>query len=482
MASDPDVVGKSITLSGNPYTIVGVVGREFDFRDFGQAPEIFVPFQFDPNTTDQGHYFASAGRLKPGVTLEQAQARLQASAAVYRDRFAAAMPPTDGLGRRITLQEALVGTPPPLGCARRRGIRAAHRVRERREPAADSSRKAAARDRHSLGARRRPAANRAAGPGRVAAACRRRRRSRHRRRARRDARAARDQYGWPAAACRRRGVARHGLAGRHLRRGCRSRPDCSSDSCRRSPHSRRSERRHQGTGSRSGSGRGEAKLRSAFVLVEVVLAVVLLIGAALLIRTSIALSMVEPGSARRTCRLAHVAVGPALREHGQRRAGRAAVRERLLAMPGVVEVGAACCIPTRFGSNLPFNIVGREPARGVQRRRRFDLSDAGLFRHISYSSAARPRFQRPRLRRRRPWSSSTKRSGPFLAQRRCPRRADLDRQRQATGSSRWSPSGDRRHRGRRAERGSTTIRPRRCTSRRRRCPTCSPCFCRSIRA
>ncbi len=107
MASDPDVVGKSVTLSGNPYTIVGVVGREFDFRDFGPAPEIFVPFQFDPNTTDQGHYFASAGRLKPGVTLEQAQARLQASAAVYRDRFAAAMPPNNGFSV-ITLQESLV--------------------------------------------------------------------------------------------------------------------------------------------------------------------------------------------------------------------------------------------------------------------------------------------------------------------------------------------------------------------------------------
>ena len=41
-----------------------------------------------------------------------------------------------------------------------------------------------------------------------------------------------------------------------------------------------------------------------------------------------------------------------------------AVRERLLAMPGVVEVGASCCVPTRFGSNLPFNIVGREPDQG----------------------------------------------------------------------------------------------------------------------
>src|SRR5262245_37178345 len=69
LASDPRIVGKSITLSGNPYTVVGVVAREFDVRDFGPAPDIWVPFQLDPNTTDQGHYFAAVGRLKPGVSL-----------------------------------------------------------------------------------------------------------------------------------------------------------------------------------------------------------------------------------------------------------------------------------------------------------------------------------------------------------------------------------------------------------------------------
>ena len=107
MASDPDVVGKRITLSGYPYTVVGVVAREFDVRDFGAAPEVWVPFQLDPNTTDQGHYFSTVGRLKPGVTLEQAQARLLASAAAYRERYSAlAMPESVGFSA-ITLQESL---------------------------------------------------------------------------------------------------------------------------------------------------------------------------------------------------------------------------------------------------------------------------------------------------------------------------------------------------------------------------------------
>src|SRR5687767_15564524 len=107
--SDPNVLGTSITLSGNPYTVVGVVGREFDVRDFGPAPEVWVPFQLDPNTADQGHFFQTVGRLKPGVSLEQAQAQLMASAAAYRDRYTvAAMPETAGF-TTITLQEAQIG-------------------------------------------------------------------------------------------------------------------------------------------------------------------------------------------------------------------------------------------------------------------------------------------------------------------------------------------------------------------------------------
>ena len=74
--SDPSIVGRTISLGGDTYTIVGVLG-EFDFGDFGPTPQVWVPFQLDPNTNDQGHYFQAAGRLKPGVTLEQAQARLK---------------------------------------------------------------------------------------------------------------------------------------------------------------------------------------------------------------------------------------------------------------------------------------------------------------------------------------------------------------------------------------------------------------------
>src|SRR6185503_11364351 len=76
-SSDPSILTKSISLSGEPYQVIGVLG-EYAFREFGPEPEVFLAFQLDPNTADQGHYFRVAGRIAPGVTLEQAQAKLTA--------------------------------------------------------------------------------------------------------------------------------------------------------------------------------------------------------------------------------------------------------------------------------------------------------------------------------------------------------------------------------------------------------------------
>ena len=71
--ADPALLGKTIELGGVPHVVIGIVGPDFDFGEFGPQPELFVPFQIDPQSTDQGHYFQVAGRLKPGVTLDQAR-------------------------------------------------------------------------------------------------------------------------------------------------------------------------------------------------------------------------------------------------------------------------------------------------------------------------------------------------------------------------------------------------------------------------
>jgi len=84
---DAQVLGRSITLSGDPYTVIGVIGPSFDISEFGPVPELWIPFQLDPNTVDQGHFFQAAGRLKAGVSLGEAQARLKLSAEDFRRKF-----------------------------------------------------------------------------------------------------------------------------------------------------------------------------------------------------------------------------------------------------------------------------------------------------------------------------------------------------------------------------------------------------------
>ncbi len=83
-AQDPEIIGKTISLSSSPHVVIGILEASFEHEEFGQPPEVYIPFQLDPRTSDQGHYFRVAGRLVPGVTLERAQARLKVSAEDYR--------------------------------------------------------------------------------------------------------------------------------------------------------------------------------------------------------------------------------------------------------------------------------------------------------------------------------------------------------------------------------------------------------------
>ena len=90
-ASDPRILGKTISLNGDPYTIIGVVAYNPAWLEWGPAPAVFVPFQLDPNSSDVGNYFEVLARLKPGITLEQARAELQASTPALRAKFPTAI-------------------------------------------------------------------------------------------------------------------------------------------------------------------------------------------------------------------------------------------------------------------------------------------------------------------------------------------------------------------------------------------------------
>ena len=88
--SDPSVVGKAIALGGESYTVIGVIASDFAFDP---PPDLYLPFQADPDSTNQGHYFRVAGRLKPGVSLGSAKAALGLAAAEFRRAFPNAIGP-----------------------------------------------------------------------------------------------------------------------------------------------------------------------------------------------------------------------------------------------------------------------------------------------------------------------------------------------------------------------------------------------------
>ncbi len=104
--ANPDVVGSTIQLDGEPYLIVGVIDRNF----VTDVPvDLWVPFQFDLTSQDMAHYFTVAARLRPGVTLTQANAQLRLAADQYRRIYGEhSLPPGGGFGL-ASLQESAIG-------------------------------------------------------------------------------------------------------------------------------------------------------------------------------------------------------------------------------------------------------------------------------------------------------------------------------------------------------------------------------------
>jgi predicted permease len=80
--SSPDIVGKILTLNGTSYTVIGVIPARFTF--YGQSREVYTPIgQWnDPSFRDRRIDMSAhaVGRLKPGVTLPQAQSDMDSVA------------------------------------------------------------------------------------------------------------------------------------------------------------------------------------------------------------------------------------------------------------------------------------------------------------------------------------------------------------------------------------------------------------------
>jgi putative ABC transport system permease protein len=357
---NPNIVGTSLSLGNDPYTIVGVIGKSFDSDP---EADIWLPFQIDPNSDNQGHYFLAAGRLKPGVTLAQANAQLKVAADQFRRRYPGVMDPKEGFAVQ-PLRDSIVSDVRSslfvllgavsfvllIACANVANLLLVRATGRRREFAIRAA-MGAGRARIILqlltesvllsftggilglilgfiGVRALLVLSPADILPRIGE------------------NGAAVSIDWRVLLFTLGVSLLTGILFGLFPAIAASRPDLNSTL--------------KESSNRSGIGFRQSKGRSLLVISEVSLALVLLIGAALLIRTYVALRSVNPGFDPHNVLTMEMSLTG---DRFQKTAGVAQLvrgaRERLNAIPGVEASASACCIPLEGGFGLPFIVVGR---------------------------------------------------------------------------------------------------------------------------
>jgi putative ABC transport system permease protein len=109
LGGDPSVVGRTLLLAGEPHTVVGIVNASF----VSDPPaDVWLPLRADTNSHNPAHVLRVAARLHPGVTLDLARSQMRIAYRQFREKF-----PESSRGSRNTqesftaeiLAEALVG-------------------------------------------------------------------------------------------------------------------------------------------------------------------------------------------------------------------------------------------------------------------------------------------------------------------------------------------------------------------------------------
>lgn len=355
---DPNIVGKPIALDHQAYTIIGVLGKSFVSNP---EADIWIPFQFPLTSDDMNSYFKVAARLKPGVSLVQANAQLKIAAEQFlREHPEEEQPP----GFRVKLlRDSLVGNVREsllillgavglvllIACANVANLLLVRASARRREFAI----------RAALGARRIRIVRQlltesvllsvaGGGLGLLAGLIGVR------------ALLAVSPAGLPLIGARGASIGVDwrvlgftlaaslitGIVFGLFPAFAASRTNLSSTL--------------KESGSRSGTGMRQNRMRSVLVMSEISLALVLLIGSGLLIRAFVALHRVAPGFN------AHHVLTMEMAVSGQRFQTTAGVaqlsregRERLNNLPGVEASAAAYWLPIYDEDGLPFRIMGR---------------------------------------------------------------------------------------------------------------------------
>jgi predicted permease len=103
-SSDPAIIGRTVIVDGKSCQIIGVLPKDFHFLDSEDRP-VILSMQWDRNTVHLGNYsYEALARLKPGVTLQQANADLARMQPVVLNSF----PAPEGFSLKI-FQDAKIG-------------------------------------------------------------------------------------------------------------------------------------------------------------------------------------------------------------------------------------------------------------------------------------------------------------------------------------------------------------------------------------
>jgi len=112
LGADPKIVGSSITLDKRPFTVVGIMPAAFRSPFINNAQDVWIPLVQDPlfgswMARRGGHWLPVFGRLKPGVSLAQAQAEMDTISERLASEF-----PAENKGwtvRLVPMQKEIVG-------------------------------------------------------------------------------------------------------------------------------------------------------------------------------------------------------------------------------------------------------------------------------------------------------------------------------------------------------------------------------------
>jgi putative ABC transport system permease protein len=378
--SDPGLIGNSITLGDKSYTVVGVMPGGFDFPpppSGMSGPDLWVPIAAPLRQLGGLHNLYVIGRLKPGVSITDAQKDIGAIASSLEQEFPAS---NTGHGATVvSLQEQLVGKVKPaflilagavgfvllIACANAANLMLSRAASRQKEMAIRSS----------LGAGRRrlirqlltesvllaligggaglllafwivgliPAISPVDLPfaARIAV----------------DPRVVAVTFGLSLLAGIVSGIAPA------IRGGIRA----------------HGERLKEGT--RSSAGPGGRWIRSALVVSEIALALVLLIGAGLMIKSFARLTAVNAGFNPRDVLALDLSLPPSrYPKAAQQREFFEQVSQHVASIPGVESLGATNCLPlSGLEDRIPFSIEGRSEPAGDELQAGFRVVSFGYF-------------------------------------------------------------------------------------------------------